>query len=63
MLATTDMALRPNQVVKLYQGRWQIEGYFKTAKQYLRLTKARMQDYGGLCGHTALVKIIYNLSI
>lgn len=63
MLAITDMVLRPNQVVKLYQRCWQIEGYFKTAKQYLRLTKTRMQDYDALCGHTALVMITYDFLV
>lgn len=62
-LATTDMNLRPNQIVSLYQRRWQIEGYFKAAKQYLRLTRTQILDYDGIWVHTAIVMLAYDLLV
>ncbi|MCT2909883.1 IS4 family transposase, partial [Schleiferilactobacillus harbinensis] len=63
VLATTALDLRPNEVVALYQRRWSIEGYFKAAKQYLRLTQTKIQDYDGLCGHTAMVILTYDILV
>ncbi|ERL65401.1 hypothetical protein L248_2800 [Schleiferilactobacillus shenzhenensis LY-73] len=63
VLATTKIGLRPDQIVSLYERRWQIEGYFKTAKQYLRLTQTKIQDYDGLCGHIAIVMLTYDLLV
>lgn len=34
-LATTQYKLTPQQIIQLYGRRWQIETYFKTAKQFL----------------------------
>ncbi|QVI34128.1 transposase [Lacticaseibacillus chiayiensis] len=55
VLATTDTSLTPDEIVQLYGRRWQIEGYFKVAKQYLRLERSQIQNYDGLCGHLAMV--------
>ncbi len=35
VLATTKVSLRPDKIIQLYGRRWQIETYFKAAKQYL----------------------------
>lgn len=61
VLATTQLALRPRQIIQMYGRRWQIEGYFKLAKQYLRLAKSQIQDYDGLCGHLAVVMVTYDI--
>ncbi|ARY93007.1 transposase [Lacticaseibacillus casei] len=61
VLATTDTSLTPDEIVQLYGRRWQIEGYFKVAKQYLRLDRSQIQNYDGLCGHLAMVMTSYDL--
>ena len=61
VLATTQLGLQPQAIIQLYARRWQIENYFKVAKQYLRLDKSQVQSYDGLCGHLAIVMIAYNL--
>ncbi|MFD1125404.1 transposase [Lentilactobacillus raoultii] len=61
VLGTTQTQLRPNEIIQLYGRRWQIENYFKFAKQYLRLDKSQIQSYDGLCGHLAVVMLAYDL--
>lgn len=61
VLATTQISLRPEEIIQMYGRRWQIEGYFKIAKQYLRLDKSQIQSYDDLCGHLAVVMITYDL--
>lgn len=61
VLATTKYQLTPKQIIQLYGRRWQIETYFKTAKQFLALTKAQIQDYDGQCGYLASAAIAYDL--
>jgi hypothetical protein len=41
--------------------RWQIEGFFKVAKQYLRLDRSQIQSYDGFCAHFALVMMAYDI--
>nr|WP_259686952.1 transposase [Lactobacillus helveticus] len=48
VLATTQLGLQPQEIIQLYARRWQIENYFKVAKQYLRLDKSQVQNYDGL---------------
>lgn len=36
VLVTTKNDLRPERIIQMYGRRWQIVGYFKVAKQYLR---------------------------
>lgn len=50
VLASTNVGLRPEEIIQLYGRRWQIEGYFKVAKQYLQFDKTQIQSYDGLCG-------------
>ncbi len=61
VLATTQLSLQPQEIIQLYARRWQIENYFKVAKQYLRLDKSQIQSYDGFCGHLALVMTVYSL--
>lgn len=61
VLATTQLALRPTEIVQLYARRWQIETYFKAAKQYLALNRSRIQNYDGQCGYVAVTMITYDL--
>ncbi len=61
VLATTKVSLRPDKIIQLYGRRWQIETYFKAAKQYLRFDKTQVQNYDGLCGHLAIVMMTYDL--
>lgn len=48
VLATTQLGLQPQEIIQLYARRWQIENYFKVAKQYLRLDKSQVQNYDAL---------------
>lgn len=61
VLATTDTTLTPTKIIDLYTRRWQIENYFRAAKQYLRLAAVRFQDYDGLCAHMAITMMAYDL--
>lgn len=45
----------------MYGRRWQIEGFFKVAKQYLRLDRSQIQSYDGFCAHFALVMMAYDI--
>lgn len=61
VLATTKISLTPDQIIQLYGRRWQIETYFKAAKQYLALDKSQIQNYDGQCGYIASTAIAYDL--
>lgn len=61
VLGTTKTNLRPDQIIQMYGRRWQIEGYFKVAKQYLQFDKTQIQSYDGLCGHLAIVALAYDI--
>jgi hypothetical protein len=61
VLATTQVSLRPEQIIQMYGRRWQIESYFKVAKQYLQFDKTQIQSYDGLCGHLAIVALGYDI--
>lgn len=61
VLATTNLALRPAEIIQLYGRRWQIETYFKAAKQYLALDRSQIQSYDGQCGYLAVTMITYDL--
>lgn len=55
VLGTTQIDLHPQEIIQMYARRWQIEGYFKVAKQYLQFDRTQIQSYDGLCGHMAVV--------
>lgn len=61
VLATSRINLKPAQIIQLYARRWQIEGYFKVAKQYLQFDRTQIQNYDGLCGHLAITAVAYDL--
>ena len=61
VLGTTKTSLEPTDIIQLYARRWQIEGYFKVAKQYLQFDKTQIQKYDGLCGHLAIVALAYDI--
>lgn len=61
VLATTKLNLRPDEIIQLYGRRWQIECYFKVAKQYLQFDQTQIQSYDGLCGHLAMVVLSYDI--
>ena len=61
VLATTQYKLHPQEIIQLYGRRWQIETYFKAAKQYLALNKSQIQSYDGQCGYIAVTALTYDL--
>lgn len=61
VLATTMTDLRPEAIIQMYGRRWQIECYFKVAKQYLQFDQTQVQSYDGLCGHLAMVMLSYDV--
>ena len=61
VLASTNVSLHPEEIVQLYGRRWQIETYFKTAKQYLALDKSQIQSYDGQYGYIAVTALTYDL--
>ena len=61
VLATMQYKLHPQEIIQLYGRRWQIETYFKAAKQYLALNKSQIQSYDGQCGYIAVTALTYDL--
>lgn len=61
VLASTNTSLTPQQIIQLYNRRWSIETYFKTAKQYLRLNKSQIQSYDGQVAQITITAMTYIL--
>ncbi len=61
VLAATKLSLKPAEIIQLYGRRWQVECYFKVAKQYLQFNQTQIQSYDGLCGHLAMVMLSYDI--
>ena len=61
VLASTKTKLTPQQIIQLYNRRWSIETYFKTAKQYLRLNKSQIQSYDGQVAQITVTAMTYLL--
>lgn len=61
VLATTKLSLKPTEIIQMYGRRWQIECFFKVAKQYLQFDQTQIQSYDGLCGHLAMVLLSYDI--
>lgn len=55
----TSIAVK--KIIQLYGSRWQIETFFKAAKQYLTLDKSQIQSYDGKCGYFAITALTYEL--
>ncbi|MGE4443235.1 MAG: transposase [Desulfomicrobium sp.] len=59
-LLTTDLILADEDVVRIYGKRWDIEVFFRTAKQHLELEKGcQGRDYDALIAHTTIVMTRY----
>lgn len=52
----TDMSLTPEEIIRIYGKRWQIEVFFKTCKSYLNLIgECHSLSYDALTAHVAIV--------
>ena len=59
-LLSTDTSLPDADVVRIYGKRWDIEVFFKMAKQHLKLAKEiQCRDFDALIAHTSIVFIRY----
>jgi len=59
-LLSTDIELTDEDVVRIYGKRWDIEVFFKMAKQHLKLAKEiQCRDFDALIGHTSIVFLRY----
>ena len=59
-LISTDLNLSNEDIVRIYGKRWDIEVFFKMAKQHLKLAKEmQCRDYDALVAHTTIVFMRY----
>lgn len=59
-LLSTDITLTDADVVRIYGKRWDIEVFFKMAKQHLKLAKEiQCRDFDALIAHTSIVFMRY----
>lgn len=59
-LLCTDLELADEEIVRIYGRRWDIEVFFKMAKQHLNLEREiQLRDYDGLVGHITIVMTRY----
>lgn len=59
-LLSTDLSLTEEEIVRIYGKRWDIEVFFKMAKQHLQLVKEiQCRDYDALIAHTTIVFMRY----
>jgi len=59
-LVSTDTTLPDADIVRIYGKRWDIEVFFKMAKQHLKLAKEiQCRDYDALIAHTTIVFMRY----
>jgi hypothetical protein len=59
-LISTDLNLSNEDIVRIYGKRWDIEVFFKMAKQHLKLAKEmQCRDYDALVAHTSIVFMRY----
>jgi hypothetical protein len=60
-LLSTDIHIADEDIIRLYGKRWDIEVFFKMAKQHLKLVKeCQSRDFDGLIAHTTIVMMRYN---
>lgn len=60
VLLSTDFELSNEDIVRIYGKRWDIEVFFKMAKQHLKLAKEmQCRDYDALVAHTTIVFMRY----
>ena len=56
VLATTDMSLTEDEIIRNYGKRWGIEVFFKVCKSYLKVSKeSRSLSYDAMTAHVAIV--------
>ena len=59
-LLSTDTELSEEDIVRIYGKRWDIEVFFKMAKQHLKLAKEiQSRDFDALIAHTSIVFMRY----
>jgi len=59
-LLSTDTGLADEDIVRIYGKRWDIEVFFKMAKQHLKLAKEiQCRDFDALIAHTTIVFMRY----
>ncbi|MGZ1173866.1 IS4 family transposase [Lactobacillus delbrueckii subsp. bulgaricus] len=59
-LICTDMTIDENEIIRIYGKRWDIEVFFKTCKNFLKLgTEYHGLSYDALTAHTAFVFLRY----
>jgi len=59
-LMSTDIDLANEEIIRIYGKRWDIEVFFKMAKQHLRLAKEiQCRDFDALIAHTSIVFMRY----
>lgn len=59
-IISTDTELTDEDIVRIYGKRWDIEVFFKMAKQHLKLAKEiQCRDYDALVAHTTFVFLRY----
>jgi len=59
-LISTNLELPNEDIVRIYGKRWDIEVFFKMAKQHLKLAKEiQSRDYDALVAHTSIVFMRY----
>ncbi len=59
-LLSTDTTLASEDIVRIYGKRWDIEVFFKMAKQHLKLAKEiQCRDFDALVAHTSIVFMRY----
>jgi IS4 transposase len=62
-ILSTNTMLSDEDIVRIYGKRWDIEVFFKMAKQHLKLTKEiQCRDFDALIAHTTIVFMRYNVS-
>ena len=60
VLLSTDICLADDEIVRIYGKRWDIEVFFKMAKQHLKLAKEiQCRDFDALIAHTSFVFMRY----
>lgn len=59
-LISTDTSITEEEIIRRYGSRWNIEVFFKTCKQYLKMTKeCRSTSFDAMTCHLAIVCIRY----
>ncbi len=59
-LMSTDLELANEEIIRIYGKRWDIEVFFKMAKQHLKLAKEiQCRDFDALIAHTSIVFMRY----